>query len=80
MKYKDLGTLLSKEEMKNVKGGYKLPNGCLFRCCAAASGGECTTPIAIAVPNCDPETLQVDAMGCMYNPPWPASCTCMNPS
>jgi hypothetical protein len=29
MKYKDLGTMLSKDEMKNVKGGYIPPDtGC----------------------------------------------------
>jgi hypothetical protein len=32
MKYKDLGTMLSKDEMKNVKGGFANPEWCSISC------------------------------------------------
>ena len=75
-KYKDLGTMLSKDEMKEVKGGrISLPAfGCVVFCCDVAglppalciTQGIHSSPVAI-------ETCDDIPWGCSVTKP----CTCL---
>ena len=64
---------LSRNEMKNVMGGYKLINGCMVDCCVHVSGGVCAEWIHVTIETCNDIPFGCNTMG-------ENTCSCANPS